>query len=183
MLVWYPRAAGRGATAKLLQKASRRCRRWVDEVAFEGQAMSGSGLALVNGPHGAESRPLRPPGTCGAAPRRDSQSKVGQSIARRGAMRIAVGGIALASAGGAASAQTERARGPRPFLSDNEMWEAFGGRAVGRIVYGGAEIGECRAAVEATGARRAGRMARRLERDGRPARRRRGRERGQGSRV
>src|SRR5205823_5574240 len=32
------------------------------------------------------------------------------------------------------------------------MWEAFGGRAVGRIVYGGADLGECRAAVEAVGA-------------------------------
>ncbi|MBA3324639.1 MAG: alpha/beta hydrolase [Rhodobacteraceae bacterium] len=32
-------------------------------------------------------------------------------------------------------------------LSDYAMWEAFGGRALGRIVYGGADIGECRAAA------------------------------------
>lgn len=41
--------------------------------------------------------------------------------------------------------------GDRPFLSDNAMWEAFGGRALGRIAFGAAEIGECRAAVAATG--------------------------------
>jgi pimeloyl-ACP methyl ester carboxylesterase len=40
----------------------------------------------------------------------------------------------------------------RPILSDNEMWEAFGGRVVSRIVYGGADLGECRAAVAAVGA-------------------------------
>jgi pimeloyl-ACP methyl ester carboxylesterase len=31
------------------------------------------------------------------------------------------------------------------------MWEAFGSRAIGRIVYGGADVGECRAAVEGVG--------------------------------
>lgn len=39
----------------------------------------------------------------------------------------------------------------RPFLSDTEMWEAFGGRALARVADGAAEIGECRAAVAATG--------------------------------
>jgi len=39
----------------------------------------------------------------------------------------------------------------RPILSDNEMWESFGSRALGRIVYGGAELGECRAAIAAVG--------------------------------
>ena len=59
----------------------------------------------------------------------------------------------MASAGGAASVRAHAGEAPaqRPFLSDNAMWEAFGGRPVGRIVYGGAEMGECRAAVEAVG--------------------------------
>ena len=55
----------------------------------------------------------------------------------------------MASVSEAAAAQETRGAVSRPFLSDNSMWEAFGGRAVGRIVYGAAEIGECRAAVEA----------------------------------
>ena len=59
--------------------------------------------------------------------------------------------MASTGGGGGTAARAAEAAAARPFLSDNEMWEAFGGRAVGRIVYGGAEIGECRAAVAATG--------------------------------
>lgn len=40
----------------------------------------------------------------------------------------------------------------RPILSDHTLWEEFGGRAVGRIVYGGADVGECRAAAEGVAA-------------------------------
>jgi pimeloyl-ACP methyl ester carboxylesterase len=39
----------------------------------------------------------------------------------------------------------------RPFLSEREMWEAFGGRALARIAAGGAMLGECRAAVAEVG--------------------------------
>ena len=38
-----------------------------------------------------------------------------------------------------------------PMLSDNPMWEEMAARALALVDYGGAEIGECRAAVEATG--------------------------------
>lgn len=56
-----------------------------------------------------------------------------------------------ASVPGAAAAAHEAWPAPeRPFLSDEAMWEAFGGRALGRIAEGAAELGECRAAVAAT---------------------------------
>lgn len=73
--------------------------------------------------------------------------------ARRGTIAIGTAERAMATAdgGGAAARAAVPAPEPRGFLSDNEMWEIFGGRAVGRIVYGGAEIGEARAAVAATG--------------------------------
>ena len=73
-------------------------------------------------------------------------------FSRRAMMQLGAGGLALAATGGAAAAEKAEARVERPFLSDNKMWEAFGGRAIGRIVYGGADIGECRAAVAAVGA-------------------------------
>lgn len=55
--------------------------------------------------------------------------------------------------GAAAAVNTEHnaSAAQRPLLSDNEMWEAFGGRPISRISYGGAQIGEIRAAIEATG--------------------------------
>lgn len=38
-----------------------------------------------------------------------------------------------------------------PMLSENQMWEEMGSRALALTSYGGAEIGECRAAVAAVG--------------------------------
>jgi pimeloyl-ACP methyl ester carboxylesterase len=40
---------------------------------------------------------------------------------------------------------------PRPLLSDNAMWEAFGTRALNRAVYGGADFGECTTTIERVG--------------------------------
>jgi hypothetical protein len=58
----------------------------------------------------------------------------GLGLSRRGVMRLGAAGLAMASAGGgAASAQAVQAAASRPFLSDNEMWEAFGGRPLGRV--------------------------------------------------
>ena len=73
-------------------------------------------------------------------------------FSRRAMMQLGAGGLALAATGGAAAAEKAGASVERPFLSDNKMGEAFGGRAIARIVYGGADIGECRAAVAAVGA-------------------------------
>jgi pimeloyl-ACP methyl ester carboxylesterase len=66
---------------------------------------------------------------------------------RRTVMQMGVAGVALAAAPGSAAASEPAATAPRPMLSDYPMWEAFGGRALGRIAYGGADVGECRAAI------------------------------------
>ena len=77
-------------------------------------------------------------------------------LERRKVMQLGLSGLAIAGSGGLVLAEgtgPEAAVGPavRPMLSDNPMWEAFGGRALVRIVYGGADFGECRAAVAAVG--------------------------------
>src|SRR5205807_5796986 len=38
------------------------------------------------------------------------------------------------------------------WLSENEMWEAFGTRALFHATYGGADFGECQQAVQRVGA-------------------------------
>jgi len=63
-----------------------------------------------------------------------------------------------------------------PVLSENAFWEEIGMRAVGLVGYGGADLGECLAAVEAVGDGGADRwhdawssLARRLDDEGRMA--------------